>query len=184
MAIARHAARNANYSLVANFGPTTVHPQVTPALRNRLRVAITYSRNFRPVRSAFKDGQPRRRISASCRKANLNQLFSQKTAEIQKRKRKFLVTRPDAAVSPPASAESSAQTGADAGESASGLASHLGRGDLHEHAGVLGHQQTSAAGQRTALHLAADEALVGVGVHDQQWRICLVQRPQHRVAAR
>ena len=46
------------------------------------------------------------------------------------------------------------------------------------------HQQASAAGQRTALHLAADEALVGIGVHDEQRRIRLMQCAQHRVAAR
>jgi hypothetical protein len=42
-----------------------------------------------------------------------------------------------------------------------------GRRDLDEHAGVLGHQQTTTAWQRAALHLAADEALIGVGVHHQ-----------------
>ena len=54
-----------------------------------------------------------------------------------------------------------------------GLLAHLGRRNLHEHTGVLGHQQATTTGQRAALHLAADEAFVGVGVHHQQWRIRL-----------
>ena len=55
------------------------------------------------------------------------------------------------------------------------LTAQVCRRDLHVHAGVLGHQQATTAWQRTALHLAADEALVGVGVHHQQWRVRLMQ---------
>jgi hypothetical protein len=49
MAVARNAVRNANYSLVANFGPTGVHPEVTPALRSSAAQGLFQPQNFRSL---------------------------------------------------------------------------------------------------------------------------------------